>query len=165
MVFAFACNAKSFTITRLVFLFFLLVCFSGRITKSVLANILRLVIKKACGQDLTHSLNVPKNISEKIVPEVVICDTCCTWHGLCTVTQHPKKQKKQPEIGNKLASRWQKIQRSKQREIKVINKEVWRKRKEKMFKTRKWLLLHLNNIKTVVEEHISTGNVYLPIFY
>ena len=74
---------KSFAIAIPVFLFFfllffLLVPFSGRTTKNFLVNVLRLVIKKACYQDLTHSLDTPKNIFVKIVPEVVIRDACDT---------------------------------------------------------------------------------------
>ena len=85
---AFAFNAKSFAIGILVFFCFLSlpVHFSGRTAKSFLVNVLRLVIKKACGQDLTHSLDTPKNIFVKIVPEVVIRDACGTWHGFCMVT-------------------------------------------------------------------------------
>ena len=35
---------------------------------------------------------------------------------------------------------------------------VWRKRKEKIFKIRNWLLLHVEQYKTVVEEQISSEN-------
>ena len=52
--------------------------FSGRTPKRLLANVLRLVIKEDCDKDLTHSLDPPKNISLKIVPQVVICDMCGT---------------------------------------------------------------------------------------
>ena len=60
--------------------------------------------------------------------------------------QHTKKLKKQPE--NWLAYGWQKIQGSKQREIELISKKIWRKRKEKMFRLRSWLLLHVKQYKT-----------------
>ena len=48
--------------------------FSGRTTKSFLANVLRLVIKKACDQDLTHFLDTFKNISINFFPQVAIRD-------------------------------------------------------------------------------------------
>ena len=73
---AFAFHAKIFAIAILVF--FLLVPFSGRAVKSFLASVLTLVIKKACDQDLTHSLDTPKIISVKIVPEVLTRDACGT---------------------------------------------------------------------------------------
>ena len=76
---AFAFNAKYFAIAILVFFYFFLTrpvfwmdCqkFSG--------NISRLVVKKVCDQDLGRSLDTAKNISAKIVPQVVIRDTCGT---------------------------------------------------------------------------------------
>ena len=69
LLIAFVFNAKRFTIVILVFfLFFLLVIFSGWTVKSFLGKVLTLVIKKTCDQDLTHSLDTPKNISVKTVP-------------------------------------------------------------------------------------------------
>ena len=56
-----------------------------------------------------------KIISVKIVPEVVTRDACGTWHGLYTVTSIHSIQKStrnNQKLGNKLASRWQKIQGS-----------------------------------------------------
>ena len=50
----------------------------GQIAKSFLANVLKLFSLEACDQDPTHSLDTPKNISVKIVPEVVIRDACGT---------------------------------------------------------------------------------------
>ena len=71
------CFAKCFAIVVLVFfLFFLLGTFFGQTAKSLLANVLRLVIKEACDQDLAHSLDTLENISVKIVPQVVIHDAC-----------------------------------------------------------------------------------------
>ena len=73
----FAFNAKSFAIASLVFFsFFHSRHFSGQTAKSFLANVLRLVIKKPCDQDLTHSLDTPKNISVELVPEAFIRDVC-----------------------------------------------------------------------------------------
>ena len=97
-------NANSFAIAILVFFFliFLLVTFSGRTAERFLANVLRLVIKKACYQDLSHSLDTSRNISVKIFPQVVIRDACGAWHG----NQHsrnPKKHKKQPENRNQIS--------------------------------------------------------------
>ena len=43
--------------------------FSGRTAKSFLVNVLRLVVKKACDQDLTHFLDTSKNISAKLFPK------------------------------------------------------------------------------------------------
>ena len=69
LLITFVFNAKRFTIVILVFfLFFLLVIFSGWTVKSFLEKVLTLVIKKTCDQDLTHSLDTPKNISVKTVP-------------------------------------------------------------------------------------------------
>ena len=65
------------------------------------------------------------------------------WHGLLTVTNVHTIQKttrNSQKLGNKLASRWQKIQGSKQREIKLISKKVWRKRKDIR---KNWLVLHV----------------------
>ena len=78
-IFVFVSNAKSFAIAILVFfLFFLLATFSGQTAKSFLRNVLTLVIKKTCDQDLTHSLDTPEQISIKIVSEVVIHNACGT---------------------------------------------------------------------------------------
>ena len=46
----------------------------GRTAKRFLAGVLELVTLEACDQNLTHSLDTPKNISVKIVPQVVIRD-------------------------------------------------------------------------------------------
>ena len=55
--------AKSFAIAVLVFfIFFLLVTFSGQTAKGFLANVLTLVIKKTCNQNLTYSLDATKYI-------------------------------------------------------------------------------------------------------
>ena len=76
MFFVVVFNAKSFAIAILVFfLFFFLIPFSGWTAKSFLANLLGLVIKKACDQDLTHSLDTPRYNFKKLVPEAVIYDT------------------------------------------------------------------------------------------
>ena len=74
--------------------------------------------------------------------QVAIRDSCGTWHGLCTVTSIHSIQKSTrncQKIGN--------VDGSKQREIELINKKVWRKRKEKMFKTRNWLTLYVKRYK------------------
>ena len=121
------------------FNFFPFVAFSGRTPKSVLANILRLVFKKACDQDLICSLNTSKNISYSIQKS----------------TRHSWK------FGKKLAGRWQQIQGSKKRQTELVNKNVWRKRKEKMFKTEFDSCSMWSNTKTVAENHVSSENVYL----
>ena len=49
-------------------------------------------------------------------------------------------------------------------EIELISKKVWRKKKKEMFRLRSWLLLHvLRNVKTVVEDYLSSENVYTYI--
>ena len=84
------------------FLFvFLLVTFFERTAKSFLANALSLVIKKPCDQDLTHSLDTPKCISVKIVPQVVNCDAYGTWYSLCTVTSIYSIQKHTRDFQNR----------------------------------------------------------------
>ena len=49
--------------------------------QSFLVSFLILVNLELCDQDLTHSLETPKDLSLKIVPEVVIRDACSRWHG------------------------------------------------------------------------------------
>ena len=73
-------------------LFLLLLSVFGLTAESFLANVLRLVTKEACDQDLTHSLDTPIGISVKIFPRVVIRDACGTWHGLFTVAFAPSKK-------------------------------------------------------------------------
>ena len=66
------------------------------------------MIKKACDQDLTRSLDTLKGLSLTIVAQVVIRDSCGTWHGLCNRNQHlqhPKKHKKEPET-QKQVNQW-----------------------------------------------------------
>ena len=95
--------------------------------------------------------HIKKNPSVKSVPQVVICDVCGTWHGLCTVTSIHSIQKStrnSQKLGNELASGWQKIQVSKQREIELISKSIWGKGKQKMFRLRSWLLLYEKQYKS-----------------
>ena len=76
---AFALYAKSFAISFLFFnFFFLLVQFSVQIVKIFLGNVLRLVMKYVCNQNLAYSLITPKDISIESVPQVIIWDTCET---------------------------------------------------------------------------------------
>ena len=77
---AFMFNAESFAIAFIVlfFLFYILVTFSGRTTKSLLVSILSFVIKKVCDEDLTHSLDTLSSLFVKIVSQVVIRDACGT---------------------------------------------------------------------------------------
>ena len=141
------CNCHS----SFFFFFFLLATFSGWAGKIFLANVSRLVIQKACDQDLSHSLNTPKSIFVKITPKVTIHDVCGTWQDLCMVTSIHSIQKStrnNQKLGNKLASRWQKIQVSKKREIDLISKQVGRKRKEKILRR---LLLHMKQYKIILK--------------
>ena len=72
-------NAKSFAIAILgLFFFSFFVTFSGQTAKSFLANDLSLVIKKMCDLNLTHSLDTPKYISVKIVPQSLIFNRSAT---------------------------------------------------------------------------------------
>ena len=82
--------------------------FSWQTAKSFSANLSKLVIKKTCGQDLSHFLDTPKNISVKTFPQVVICDGCATWHDLYTVISIHIFQistRNSQKLGSKLASR------------------------------------------------------------
>ena len=82
------CNAKRFAIAILFFLLFLIPsAVFWRTAISFLTNVLRLVTTEVCDQDLTHSLDTPKNVSVKFIPRVVICDMRGLWHGLFTVTR------------------------------------------------------------------------------
>ena len=63
-------------------------------------------MEKACDQDLTHSLDTLKSLSLKIVPQIVIRDTCGTWQGTCRVTSIHSIQesiRNSEKLGNKLA--------------------------------------------------------------
>ena len=76
---AFAFNAKSFGVAILGFLYFCRPCpvFWTECQK-FLRNVLRLVIKQACDQDLAHSLNTSKNSSVNIILQVTIRYKCGT---------------------------------------------------------------------------------------
>ena len=64
-------------------------------------------------------------------------------------SQHPKKHKKQEETSetSQLASRWEKIQGSKQRQIELIRKKSWKKEDVQNKKMLKKLLLHVKQYK------------------
>ena len=121
-----------------VFLFFSSRHFSGGNTENFSANVLILFINKMCDQDLIHSLDTPKHIFLKN----------CFWsyermaHDRLThINQHskyPKKHRKVPElIARNLETSYANRSIATQGEIKLINKKVWRKRKEKIFKIEK----------------------------
>ena len=160
VVFAFAYNAKSFTIATLIFLlFFCLAAVFERTAKSFFGNDLRFNTKEARDQDLTHSLHTLKNVPVKIVP--IICNIRGTWKGLFTVTSFDSIQKStrnSQKLRNTLASKWQRIQESKQTEIKLIRKKSWRKRKD----AQKKILIGgpCGAIKkTAAEEHVTSENI------
>ena len=103
-----------------------------------------------CDQDLSHSLDILKYLSVNIVPQVVIHNACGTWHSLCMVESIQSTQKS--TINSPLETRKQLIQWMAEDlrvkiEIEWISKKVWRKRKEKMFRLRSWLLLHVKQYK------------------
>ena len=113
--------------------------------QSLWTNILGLVIRKLCDQDLAHSLDISKIISIKTVSQFVIHDACGTWHGFCTVTSIHSIQKStrnSQKLGNKLVDG---IRFKGQNREKSSCKKVWRKRK--MFKIRNLLLLHMKHYK------------------
>ena len=97
-------------------------------------------MEKACDQDLTHSLDTLKSLSIKSVPQVVIRDAYGTWHWLNTVTSIHSIQKStrnSQKLGNKLASQPVdgKTEKSSSK-VKIL-------KKEKMFRLRSWLQLHV----------------------
>ena len=113
--------------------------------QSLWTNILGLVIRKLCDQDLAHSLDISKIISIKTDSQFVIHDACGTWHGFCTVTSIHSIQKStrnSQKLGNKLVDG---IRFKGQNREKSSCKKVWRKRK--MFKIRNLLLLHMKHYK------------------
>ena len=65
---AFAYNARSLVIVIFfLFLFLIPSAVFGRTVKRFLTSFLRLITLEACDQDLTHSLDTPKNSSVKTV--------------------------------------------------------------------------------------------------
>ena len=78
-----------------------------------------------------NTLDTLKSLSVKSVLQVLIRDACGAWQDLNTITSIRSIQKstrKSQKLGNQLVSGWLKIQGSKQREIELISKIVWRKR-------------------------------------
>ena len=76
------------------------------------------------------------------------CSSSCypwnMWHTTATcIHSIQKSPRNNQKLGKKLVSRWTMIQESEQREIVLIRKKVWIKRREKMFKRRDWLMLHV----------------------
>ena len=103
---AFVSNANHFAIAILFSFSYFQRCFSMD-CQNFFSKFLRLATAEACAQDPAHSLDTPKNISVKIVPQVLICDPCGTWHGLFMVTSiHSieKSTRKNQKFGNQLAS-------------------------------------------------------------
>ena len=49
--------------------------------------------------------------------------------------------------GQLVSECWQKTRSSKHREIELISRKIWRKRKKKMFRSRSWLLLNVKQHK------------------
>ena len=135
-------NTKSFAVTILVFFsFFFLVQFSAWTAKKFLSNVLRLVIKESCDLDLAHSLDTPKKNSVRIVPEVVICNTCGTWHSLFIVASIHSTQKAQ-EIP-KQVNHWLRVKTGRNR----VDKSKSLKKKKSFSKGQVDLVLHANHCK------------------
>ena len=135
MLFAFTFNAKSFATAFLVFFSF----FPSR-------HFFWTDYQKLFTQlfIISYSLDTLKGFSIKIVPQVVICNACGAWHGLCTVTSFHSIQKStrnSQKLGNRLVrsvSQWMLAEDSivKTERNRVDKENVWRERKEKMIRLR-----------------------------
>ena len=102
----------------------------------------------------------------KIVLQVNIRYACGTWKGFCAVTSIHSIQestRNSQKLGHKLVHSvsesvqlvsqcWQEIQSWKQREFELISKKVWKE----VDCCSIW-----SNITTVVEEYLSSENVYI----
>ena len=90
--------------------FFFSFSFSSVFLDQLFNNILTLVTNETFDQNLTHSFDTAKGNSTKIVPEVVIRDTCGTWHSLFMVSSICSIQKSTRNylmiLGSKLASKY-----------------------------------------------------------
>ena len=106
--------------------------------------------------------------SLNIVPQVVIWDVCGTWHGVTSVHSIQKSTRNSQKLGNKLGQLfsecWQKIQLLKQREIELISKRVWRKRKEKMFRLGNLIAVPCEAISELLLKNICHQKMYLSTY-
>ena len=80
------CNCHSI----FLFLFPLFVALFEGTGKSFLGDVF---INKALEQDLSYFLETPKNVFVKVLPLLVICNACGTWHSLWTVASTHNIQK------------------------------------------------------------------------
>ena len=101
----------------------------------------------------THSLHTPKCYFRKNTSSS--CYSRHVWHMTRLMhgnqhSQHPKntRNKKETSETSQLASRWEKIQGSKQRQIELIRKKSWKKEEDVQNKKMlKKLLLHVKQYK------------------
>ena len=132
------------------------------------------MIKKACDQDLTNCWDTLKGLFIKVAPQVAIHDACGTWHGLWTIKSIHSIQKStriSQELGNELASYSAdgRIFNLSYSRIKTEKNWVdkWKsleKKKEKMFRLRSWLLLHLKQYKKLLLKNLCHQKAKKPTF-
>ena len=87
-----------------------------------------------------------------IVPQVAIRDTCGTWHSLSTVTSIQSIQRStrnSPLETRKQVNQWMGEDWRVKTEINRADKwkSLKKNKKEKMFRLRRWLLLHVKQYK------------------
>ena len=171
VIIAFAFNAKSFAIAILVFFIFPSHHLFWTDCQKLFSQCFIISFHESMWPRSDSFLGHIKK-SLNIVPQVVIWDVCGTWHDLCAVTNVHSIQKStrnSQKLGNKLGQLfsgcWQKIQLLKQREIELISKTVWIKRKEKMFRLGIWLLFHVKQYQNCFwRTFVIRKCTYLPIY-
>lgn len=134
------------TIAIRVFFFvllFLLVQIFGRTAKSFFRKVSSFVTQKACDQGWSYFIGHTKKSLRSYCWR---CYLRCVWLMLYLIhsnqySQHPKSYKnKKP--GNKMEGNTENstVQGTKNSEVELISSKVWRKRKEKVFKRKNWLI-------------------------
>ena len=117
-------NAKRFCNYQSFFFFSFSSLFPGQTAKRFLANVLKLVIKKVCNQGHTK-----KHFCNNCSPSCYSLAHVTTLSTVISIRSIQKSTRNSQKLGNKLTSRWQKIQGSKQREIELISKKSLKKKK------------------------------------
>ena len=136
---------------------FLSACFFGPTAKSSFNELL----PKKCENKIgPTSLDTWNGVCITTIFEDVICDACSPCNVMCfilfTVVTSIHNIGKYTKIRN-LKKRWkvtQKIQGSKEREIDLRNRKVWRKMK-KMFKRINWLIQKLKVVLPLLLKNSS----------